>query len=296
MIQMASSADYVLDHVIVFVADLAAAERAFTEHLGLQITSHADHPGFGTRNAAIAFQLAFFELLTEDDPAVLRSSRYGRLFLERHDRRGDGPAVFVFQTASFDDVIARCKARGGLCEDTKVGYSRGADGIAHEWKAALMPGVEPVYLDPRLPVLGRARTRAPKIPGDHPLGVRRIEAAVIAVRDLDAMAELYDKQLGLGPSAVERHGDLRTLRFPLEAKRQQIVAVASDGGSNEVTAHLERHGEGVFAVQVSVDDLDAARRDLERRGARPRPLEWLSGLQATNPDLTANTRLILCQA
>ena len=86
---MAPSSEYVLAHVILFVADLAAAEQAFTERLGLQITSHADHPGFGTRNAAIAFQLAFFELLTEDDPAVLRYSRYGRLFLERHDRRGE---------------------------------------------------------------------------------------------------------------------------------------------------------------------------------------------------------------
>ncbi len=48
---------FTLDHVIIFVGDLAAAERAFTERLGLQITSHADHPGFGTQNAAIAFEL-----------------------------------------------------------------------------------------------------------------------------------------------------------------------------------------------------------------------------------------------
>ena len=293
---MAAASDFVLDHVILFLSDLARTERAFTQHLGLQITSHADHPGFGTRNGAIAFQLGFLELLTEDDPTVLRSSRYGRLFLERHERRGDGPAVFVFETPSFDDVIAQCRARGGLCEDTKIGYSRGADGVAHEWKAALMPGTEPVYLDPRLPVLGRARTRPAKTPGDHPIGVRRLDAVVIAVQDLDSTVELYQTQLGLTPSTLETHGGIRTARFPLTRTAQQVVAAASARGPNEVTAHLSRHGEGVFAVQVSVNDLEAARAELERRGARPRPLEWLSGLPATDPEVTANTRLVVCQA
>jgi len=46
-----SRAAYRLDHVIVFVDDLARAERSFAERLGLVATSHATHPGFGTRNA-----------------------------------------------------------------------------------------------------------------------------------------------------------------------------------------------------------------------------------------------------
>jgi catechol 2,3-dioxygenase-like lactoylglutathione lyase family enzyme len=292
---MALDPSYQLDHVIVFVDDLPGTEQAFTDHLGLQITSHADHPGFGTRNAAIAFQLGFFELLTEDKPVDLRSSRYGRLFLERHERRGNSPAVFVFQTQSFDDVIAQCLARGGS-SDFQVGYSRGVDGIAHEWKAALMPGTEPVYLDPRLPVLGRARTRPPKTPGVHPLGVRRIESIVIAARDLDATVELYRVQLGLTPASIEARGGVRTARFPLSFTGQQAIVVSPETTRGDVAEQLTRRGEGIFAVGLSVDDLGTARRDLERRGARPRDVEWLAGLPMTDPDVAANTRVVLSQA
>jgi len=284
-----------LDHVIVFVDDLPGTEQAVTDRLGLQITSHADHPGFGTRNAAVAFQQGFFELLTEYVPADLRSSRYGRVFLERHERRGNSPAVFVFQTQWFDDVIADIRARGGHC-DFQIGYSRGVDGIAHEWKAALMPGTEPVYLDPRLPVLGRARTRPPKTPGVHPLGVRRIESIVIAAHDLDATVELYRVQLGLTPAAVGARAGVRTARFRLERTGQQVIVAAPETAEGDVAAQLARRGEGIFAVGLSVDDLETARRDLERRGAGPRDVAWLQGLPMTGPDVAANMRLVLSQA
>jgi catechol 2,3-dioxygenase-like lactoylglutathione lyase family enzyme len=295
--RMSSSApaDFVLDHIIIFVRDLARTERAFTDLMGLQITSHADHPGFGTRNGAIAFELGFLELLTDAEPDTLRSSRYGRVFLERRARRGDGPAVFVFQTPSIDDVIAQCRARGGLCEDVLTGYSRGADGIAHQWKAHLMPGTEPVYLDPRLPVVGRARTWPAKTPGDHPLGVRRVEGIVIAVTDLAASAELYRAQLGLIPSRMETHGGVRTARFELPRTGQYLVAAAPEDGHGDLSAHLARFGEGIHSIVLGVRDLDAAVAELERRGGRGQDVSWLGNLPATDPGLAVNTRLVLCE-
>src|SRR5712692_8737671 len=102
MIGQAAGSLYDLDHVIIFVQDLEATERNFADRLGFQITSHADHPGFGTRNAAIAFQHGFLELLTQADEAEMRSTRYAHLFLDRHAARGDNPTIYVFRTPSLE--------------------------------------------------------------------------------------------------------------------------------------------------------------------------------------------------
>jgi|GEM_PF-3242182 len=289
------SADFVLDHIIIFVRDLPRTERAFVDLLGLQITSNADHPGFGTRNGAIAFELGFLELLTDADPAELGASRYGRVLLERRARRGDSPAVFVFRTPALDDVIAQCKARGGHCEDSLIGYSRGADGIAHEWKAFFMPGTEPVYLSPRMPVLARARTRPAKTPGDHPLGARRIEGVVIAVEDLEATVEFYRVQLGLEAPRLEARGDARTARWLLPQAGQHLIAAAPQSARSDLSGHLSRFGEGIHSIVLGVRDVEAAVVELERRGGRGPNIEWLGGLPGTDPDPAANTRLVLCE-
>jgi len=89
--------------------------------------------------------------------ATWRDTTYPTIKLEGACKIGER-AVLLCGSAD-PRFIAQCKARGGHCEDSLIGYSRGADGIAHEWKAFFMPGTEPVYLSPRMPVLARVRTR-----------------------------------------------------------------------------------------------------------------------------------------
>src|SRR5262249_57553708 len=98
---MADDGAYRLDHVIVFIDDLAGVERSFAERLGLVATSHATHPGFGTRNARIIFASQHVELLTPADPEELRATRYGRLFVERHPRSRNRPALYLFRAHPF---------------------------------------------------------------------------------------------------------------------------------------------------------------------------------------------------
>jgi len=294
---MADDGAYRLDHVIVFVDDLAGVERSFAERLGLVATSHATHPGFGTRNARIIFASQHVELLTEADPAELRATRYGRLFLERHARRGNGPAVYVFRTDAFDEVIAACKTRGGLCEDRVVGQSR-SGGVTRQWEAALMPGTEPVYLHPLLPTLGRGRARPAWTPGPHPIGATGLGGVVLATDDLDAATALYRVQLGLTPHHREDGPTARTAWYRLTQTGQRVILVEPRAGRTDgpVARDLARRGEGIFALILEVADLAAAVTALEQRGTAVSSVEWLAGLPITEPDPAAVTRLVLTAA
>lgn len=63
-----------LDHVFVFVDDLARAERSAVE-AGLVPTHRRRHPGQGTENVCFGFGSAFLELLRVCDPSEITSER-----------------------------------------------------------------------------------------------------------------------------------------------------------------------------------------------------------------------------
>ena len=284
--------DYSLDHVIVFVDDLLVAEHAFSDHLGLQVTSHAEHPGFGTRNAAIAFDLGFIELLTERDPGELRSTRYGRLFLDRHARQGNGAAVFVLRTVSFERVISNCRDRGGLCEDRLIGFSKLVGGEPREWEAAFMPGTEPVYLDPRLPVLARPSPWPRKTPGVHPLGANRLEGIVIAVEDLDEAVELYRVQLGLEAPQTKDHPQAKVAQFSLPTS-QQIVLAQPLTSQGALAARISSVGDGIFAVMLRIADADLGMALWKRLRIKTAIHDWFGQYPISDPIRGMGTRLAL---
>ncbi len=290
--QESSTRDYSLDHVIVFVDDLSAAEHASSTRLGLQVTSHAEHPGFGTQNAAIAFELGFIELLTERDPGELRSTRYGRLFLDRYARQGNGAAVFVLRTASFDRVIRDCRDRGGLCEDRLMGYSKLVGGEPREWEAAFMPGTEPVYLDPRLPVLARTYPWPRKTPGVHPLGADRLEGVVIAVDDLDDAVELYRVHLGLVARRTKDDVQAKVVQFSLHTS-QQIVLAQPLTARGALATRISSVGDGIFAVMLRVADASLGMALWKRQRIQTDIHDWLGRYPVSDPTLEMGTRLAL---
>lgn len=118
----------------------------------------------------------------------------------------------------------------------------------------------------------------------------RIDHAVYAVRDLDAAAERFRRELGLDSTEGGHHGRWGTANriVPFgEDYLELIAAVDADraAGSDfgRATMEVAAAGEGWLAVAVATDDLDAvaARLDLEIvQGRRERPdgqvLRWRS--------------------
>ncbi len=98
-----------------------------------------------------------------------------------------------------------------------------------------------------------------------------LDHLVIAVRDLARAAESYRKLFGLAPSWRGEHppyGNANVL-FRLPDTYIELVTPGADGASPRQRAlrdHLDRAGEGLYAIALGTDDIDATVSAARARG------------------------------
>ena len=95
--------------------------------------------------------------------------------------------------------------------------------------------------------------------------------AVVAVKDVAQAMKDYETFLGLKaegePEAVENLGIKRVV-LPVGDTGQFIELAEPYGENSAIARTLERRGEGLHTVTISVDDIKATAEDLKKRGAR----------------------------
>lgn len=97
--------------------------------------------------------------------------------------------------------------------------------------------------------------------------VTGLDHVALAVRDLDQAMDAYSRLLGRAPEWVGGDGGARHAWFQLPNMALDIIAPAGPGGFGEViSAHLNSHGEGLWALAFAVADIEAAVPLLRRRG------------------------------
>ncbi len=182
-----------LDHVILAVRDLAAAERTYARLLGRSASWRGEHPQLGTANVLFRVGEAYLELLA---PADAR----GDWLQQRIDAKGEGLLGFALGT---DDANACARAlaeRGlhpappahGLGRDTESGAFR-------EWRNVMLPSEE----TRGVLVFGIEHRSAPELlpevppPGAPEAAVHGIDHVVVQTADAEATRALYGERLGL---------------------------------------------------------------------------------------------------
>jgi catechol 2,3-dioxygenase-like lactoylglutathione lyase family enzyme len=100
---------------------------------------------------------------------------------------------------------------------------------------------------------------------------------VIAVRDLDAATATYTSLLGCTPSWRGTHpqyGTANTL-FRLDRTYAELLSPVGTGGlADALRDHLERNGEGPYAIAFGTDDASACGAALRARGlTAPDPVD-----------------------
>jgi len=93
----------------------------------------------------------------------------------------------------------------------------------------------------------------------------KIDHLGIAVRDLDAAAQIY-QTLGLSLAKTVDVPDqkVRVAFFSIGESTIELVQPTSD--DSPVAGHLEKRGEGLHHVAVQVDDIEAALSELRSAG------------------------------
>jgi catechol 2,3-dioxygenase-like lactoylglutathione lyase family enzyme len=241
-----------LDHVILAVRDLAAAERMYARLLGRSASWRGEHPGLGTANALFRVGEAYLELLA---PAGS-----GGWLRERLDARGEGLLGFALATPDAESCAKALAERGLHPQAPARGIGRDVEsGAFREWRSVFLPPDE----TRGVLVFGIQHVSAPELlpevppPGPAEAAVHGIDHVVVRTADPDAARAFYGERLGLR-LALDKS-------FPQWGARLMFFRVG--GITVEVAARHEVAPEpGVpdhaWGISWRVADADAARARL----------------------------------
>lgn len=97
---------------------------------------------------------------------------------------------------------------------------------------------------------------------------KKLEAVGIMVRNLDEALERYTQAFGLHKVPIQDfpHDGVKGARVPIGEAILDLMEPTDPQGP--VGRSLEKRGEGVFLITVSVDSLEETCRHLEAMGAR----------------------------
>jgi catechol 2,3-dioxygenase-like lactoylglutathione lyase family enzyme len=246
-----------LDHVIVAVADLAAAERSYARLLGRSPSWRGEHPGLGTENALFRTGEAYLELLAPAQGA-------GDWLRKRLDERGEGLLGFALATPDADACAKTLAERGLHPAAPARGIGRDVEsGAFREWRSVMLPPAE----TRGVLVFGIEHRSAPELlPEVPPAGapeaaVHGIDHVVIRSADADATRALYGDRLGLR-LALDKS-------FPQWGARLIFFRVGRI--TVEVAAPLDAAADAAaedraWGISWRVGDADAARIRLAEAG------------------------------
>ena len=259
-----------LDHVILAVRDLAAAERSYARLLGRSASWRGEHPGLGTENVLFRTGEAYLELLA---PAPA-----GGGWLRQRLDEGQGEGLLGFALATDDaDACAKTLAERGLHPVGPMnGLGRDSEsGAFRAWRNVMLPseetrGVLIFGIEHR-----SAHELLPEVPpaGAPEAAVHGIDHVVVQTSDPEATRALYGERLGLR-LALDKSFPQWGARLLFFRVGHITVEVAARLGAAPDPAAPDR----AWGISWRVRDADAARARLAeagfdvsevRRGRRP---------------------------
>jgi catechol 2,3-dioxygenase-like lactoylglutathione lyase family enzyme len=182
-----------LDHVILAVRDLAAAERSTARLLGRSASWRGEHPGLGTENVLFRTGEAYLELLAPAAGA-------GDWLRGRLAERGEGLLGFALATDDADACAKALAERGLHPQPPARGIGRDTEsGAFREWRSVMLPPAE----TRGVLIFGIEHRSAPELlPEIPPLGrpeaaIHGIDHVVVQTADAEATRGLYGERLGL---------------------------------------------------------------------------------------------------
>ena len=248
-----------IDHVMICVRDLAAAQKSYSERLGFHIYPGGDHPGRGTHNSIGFFDTDYLELLGVRDHSELERVQGSTLldFL----RKSDGLRFFILASDDIDQDVSAVRSRGLDISEVVAGSRRTPQGTELSWRFATLGPRNPLpfffiqHLTPDDQRQAQAPQRAP-----HPNGSLGIDHVAVAVPDLAAAAGEYQQALGMPASRTRRDAILNAQVVSFPVGRMALLLAAPEVGLGPAQEALDLRGPGPFLVAFRTASLGAAER------------------------------------
>ena len=246
-----------LDHVIVAVRDLAAAERSYARLLGRSASWRGEHPALGTENALFRLGGIYVELLA---PAAAATG----WLRERLDARGEGLLGFALATPDAEACAKDLAERGLHPAAPARGIGRDVEsGAFREWRSVFLPPGE----TRGVLVFGIQHDSAPELlpevppPGPAEAAVHGIDHVVVRTADPEAARSFYGERLGLRLALDKSFPQWGARLMFFRVGRITVEVAARHEAAPEPAAPDQAWG-----ISWRVGDADAARARLAGAG------------------------------
>jgi Glyoxalase-like domain len=158
-----------IDHVLIAVPDLAAAQLEFETRHGLRVLGGGRHPGWGTANRIVPLGETYLELVSVVDEAEAAENQFGRWVKVGASDLGH-PLGWAVRTNNFDGAVARLGLR------VERGSRKLSSGETLRWQIA---GLDAAASNPVLPFFIQW-AKGVQFPGRHlPSGQSATQGALI---------------------------------------------------------------------------------------------------------------------
>jgi hypothetical protein len=238
-----------IDHIVILVYDLELAMADYTD-LGFTVLPGGEHADGATRNALIVFaepnqaDSSYLELI-----AFKREAPDHRWW--RHTRSGEGLIDFALLPDAIAADIAAADEQGLAFEGPISSGRRRPDGQELAWHMGFPPTSDLPFL------CADVTPRERRVPGgvemQHANAAVGIADLTVAVTDLAVSVAHYRALPGVTPlpSAAEVEPGARCAVFSLGASSITLAA-PPDNPNSPLRAHLDKRGEGPYALTLRV--------------------------------------------
>ena len=241
-----------IDHLIVAVKDLEAAEDNYKKIFGHDPVWRGAHESLGTKNSIFNFNNLYFELLAANGKGAGAS-----LVNSSIEENGEGLAGLVFGSDNIETTKQQLSSKGYELSALALGEGFDEDaGKKRTWESLFLPneitrGLFSFAIEHKtgkLDLLDRFTSDC----------VHKLDHVVINTNDAEGFIRVYEKDLGIRlalDQTVEKWGG-RMLFFRLNQTTIEVIARPDEGPSKD----------SLWGLAWDVEDLEATHTRLTKLG------------------------------
>ena len=241
-----------IDHLIVAVKDLEAAEDNYKKIFGHDPVWRGAHESLGTKNSIFNFNNLYFELLAANGKGAGAS-----LVNSSIEENGEGLAGLVFGSDNIETTKQQLSSKGYELSALALGEGFDEDaGKKRTWESLFLPneitrGLFSFAIEHKtgkLDLLDRFTSDC----------VHKLDHVVINTNDAEGFIRVYEKDLGIRlalDQTVEKWGG-RMLFFRLNQTTIEVIARPDEGLSKD----------SLWGLAWDVEDLEATHTRLTKLG------------------------------
>ena len=248
-----------LDHLIIAVSDLDAAEKNYTKIFGVKPVWRGEHKELGTENSLFNFQNTYFELL------AAKGEGLGAALVNHYlQESGEGLIGIVLGTEDIDECYKSLQSKGYALGEISEGEGINfKDGSIREWKNLFLP--------PELTrgifafIIQHTKGSLEEFKNNDKSVVNKLDHLVIQTNDADGFIDIYRDiyNIRLALDKYVEAWESRMLFFRINKTTIEVI----EKQNGEETA------DKLWGLSWQVDSIEEAHNRLTNQGVEVTPIK-----------------------